>query len=500
MSWHQVTTRVTQLLEPVTRADLRAADRSHRQGRLQRLQDRLAMRRWLVFTAAVVLTILSLAHDLPFMHFLVAVGAITVAACVIPRAQAYPDVTAAPLVEVQVTEPPTQIELPWAKIADLLPDPTVLLTSGHVVTHVNAGAQAIFPRLRPGGEISHTLRHPDFAELLSNVTSAAGPLEVEFAERVPLQRVVVARAVQLPVVTPVRAGSVPDPSGEGAARAGMQDPPAILVTLKDLTEQGQFAQMRSDFVSFASHELKTPLASVLGIIETLQGPARNDEPMRDQFLDIMAAEAERMTRLIEDLLELSRVEMKMHVLPAERVEMIAIAKQVVDLLQGAAAERKTTIELTTDGAPSLMRGDYDSLVRMLLNLVNNAIRYGRDSGHIVVSVTVERSALSELAQAAQSINQRAAQDADAILVVQVSDDGPGIAEHHIPRLTERFYRTDPAQSRARGGTGLGLSIVKNVVNRHRGRLSIASTVGEGSTFRIEFPAMAPVNHGPVDDL
>jgi two-component system phosphate regulon sensor histidine kinase PhoR len=248
--------------------------------------------------------------------------------------------------------------------------------------------------------------------------------------------------------------------------------PALLVVLRDISQEERLAQMRADFIANASHELRTPLTSLRGFIETLQGLARDDPEARAKFLDIMSIQAGRMTRLLDDLLSLSRLEMRAHVAPRGEVEINALVREVVDLLQPIAREAGITMIFAGEPAECLVRGDRDELVQVFQNLVQNAIKYG--GSHVDVMVT-------------RTSGTGRARDR---VIVEVRDDGPGIAEEHLPRLTERFYRVDVAASRDKGGTGLGLAIVKHVLNRHGGQLRITSTPGAGSTFAVVLDLMA----------
>jgi len=242
------------------------------------------------------------------------------------------------------------------------------------------------------------------------------------------------------------------------------------------TEAHRVERMRVDFVANASHELRTPLASLLGFVETLQGPARNDPAARERFLGIMREQAQRMARLIDDLLSLSRIEQHMHVRPAESVDLTMLVAHIVDTLTPMAGDNEQPLAL--DLEPNvIVPGDRDELARVLENLIENALKYGRDdkAGRPV-----------EISLSRRGVNA----------IISVRDHGPGVPAEHIPRLTERFYRVDAGKSRAAGGTGLGLAIVKHIVLRHRGRLAIESALGEGSLFRVTLPTSgsAPANN------
>ncbi len=248
-----------------------------------------------------------------------------------------------------------------------------------------------------------------------------------------------------------------------------------MLFFRDLTAARRLEQMRVDFVANVSHELRTPLASLVGFIETLQGPAREDAAARDRFLEIMRGQAWRMTRLIDDLLSLSRIELREHVAPNTPIDLRPLAVQIVDALTPMARERGIGIALDEPEEPCSVLGDRDELLRVIENLVENAVKYGESGKRVVVSLT-RRGGNIELS---------------------VRDYGPGIAHEHLPRLTERFYRVDVAESREKGGTGLGLAIVKHIVNRHRGRLVIVSEPGQGATFAVFIP-QAPAGREPVE--
>ena len=245
----------------------------------------------------------------------------------------------------------------------------------------------------------------------------------------------------------------------------------VLVSFEDLTEREQAAQMRRDFVANVSHELRTPLTSLMGFIETLQGPARHDAAAIDRFLGIMAREASRMERLVHDLLSLSRVEGEERVRPREPVDLAGVMGTVVTMLRPLARERGCDLRFAP-AEPHLVPGNADQLQQVFTNLVENGIKYGGPDNRVEITIAPHPDEVTLRGPA---------------IAVAVRDRGPGIDPLHIPRLTERFYRVDTHRSREMGGTGLGLAIVKHIVNRHRGRLRIVSTPGEGSTFSVILP-------------
>lgn len=332
-----------------------------------------------------------------------------------------------------------------------VPDPVILVDRRAVVIEANPAARALLPAMRLRHPLSFGLRAPDVLDGIEEVLRTGLTLKVAYATRVPTER---AFEVQI--------GALAMPDGSG---------PNVVLFLRDLTAARRLEAMRVDFVANASHELRTPLASLLGFIETLQGPARNDAPARERFLDIMRAQAQRMTRLIDDLLSLSRIELREHMPPTKPVDLGPLARQMVEMQAPLAAERGVTVTFAGEGAFPVL-GEPDELARVVENLVENAVRYG--GGRVAV----------ELAR----VDGRHGPE----IVLSVRDDGPGIAPEHIPRLTERFYRVNVASSREKGGTGLGLAIVKHSLNRHQGRLQIESTLEVGTTVRAVLPARPEV--------
>jgi two-component system phosphate regulon sensor histidine kinase PhoR len=341
-----------------------------------------------------------------------------------------------------------------ALIADViaaLPDPTVLLDADGRVVAMNASATGVAPALRTGEPASLALRIPEVVDAIRRSTLERKAERVEFAERVPSERWFEV------FVTPLRAGVA-----DSRTR--------LLVTFRDLTPIRRVEEMRVDFVANASHELRTPLAALSGFIETLKGPARNDTPARERFLDIMEAQAKRMARLIDDLLSLSRIELAAHVRPDTPVDLVPIVRQVIDALQVLARDRGVAVTVDAPKEPLIVSGNRDELTRVFENLVENALKYGASGKRVEIALS-RAFAVSGGEEA----------------VAAVRDYGPGISAEHLPRLTERFYRVDVIESREQGGTGLGLALVKHIMNRHRGRLTIESRPGEGAIFTVRLP-------------
>ncbi|WP_299294405.1 ATP-binding protein [uncultured Tateyamaria sp.] len=245
-----------------------------------------------------------------------------------------------------------------------------------------------------------------------------------------------------------------------------------LLVFEDMTHLEQASQMRRDFVANVSHELRTPLTALMGFIETLRGPARNDPEASGRFLDIMQDEAERMNRLVGDLMSLNRVEGDERVRPTETVVLGDVLDSTLRTMRPLASEAGVELEPDFHDVHAVMNGDGDQLKQVFTNLIENAIKYGGAGGKVTVRMV---------------LNPREAALRAPGVRVQIIDYGPGIDPVHLPRITERFYRADDHRSRALGGTGLGLAIVKHIINRHRGRLRVESVLGEGATFTIILP-------------
>lgn len=250
---------------------------------------------------------------------------------------------------------------------------------------------------------------------------------------------------------------------------------SVLVSFEDTTHLEQAGQMRRDFVANVSHELRSPLTALLGFIETLRGPARQDAAATERFLSIMHVEASRMERLVKDLLSLSRVEAQERVRPTDRVDLERCLKSVIHSVRPIVEEAGVNIRADLSGSRVIVPGDADQLHQVFTNLLENAVKYGGRNKNVWLS--------SETSELDPTVRGPAA-------VITIRDEGPGIDQVHIPRLTERFYRVDSHRSREMGGTGLGLAIVKHIINRHRGRLRIESAPGKGSEFRVVLPVSA----------
>ncbi len=331
--------------------------------------------------------------------------------------------------------------------ADALPDPAIVLDRRSVVFHLNAAARQQFPAVVADAPLAFTLRAPSVLGAIETVRRTNAPETIELHQSVPNEtwhRVTIA---------PLAPG---DPVNDGA----------LVITMHNLTEGKRLESLRSDFIANASHELRTPLTSLVGFIDTLLGPAANDKEARERFLGIMRGQAGRMAKLIEDLLSLSRIEMRQHVRPTAPVELNTLVREVAEGLNKLAADSGTRLVLSIPDAPLVVPGDRDELYEVVENLVENAIKYGGEGGDIELGLGPATSRQGYCA------------------AITVTDHGPGVASEHVPRLTERFYRVDAESSRKKKGTGLGLAIVKHIVTRHHGLLSIRSQPGQGTRVEV----------------
>jgi two-component system phosphate regulon sensor histidine kinase PhoR len=336
------------------------------------------------------------------------------------------------------------------EILEDLPDPLMLVGKDGRVLFANSAMRTVIGTDPHNKRVSSLLRTPAMLEAIERTSASGEAASIEFTIPVPVERHYSAHLSRT-----------------------TSEPPVTTVLLHDLTAIKRSEQMRVDFVANASHELRTPLAAVSGFIDTLKGHARDDAQARDRFLDIMAVEAGRMRRLIEDLLSLTRIELNEHVRPSGIVQLDRIIREAFAALSPLAEIDDISLELCAPGEVPPVIGERDELIQLFQNLIHNAIKYGREGGHVCVTLKVVPGA--------------GGRGSAAMLSANVKDDGEGIPQDAVPRLTERFYRVDVKRSREKGGTGLGLAIVKHIVNRHQGRMTVESRLGEGSTFTILLP-------------
>lgn len=341
-----------------------------------------------------------------------------------------------------------------------LPVPLILLDRNRMLRFANAAARELFGPMAHGEALSSFIRTPKLADAVTAVAAGEAARSIEFTHmRAREQRVLVAH------VGPV------DPAAPTGA--------ATLIVVEDHTRLARIEQMRSDFIANASHELKTPLAAITGFIETLQGSAANDSEARARFLPIMAREAERMARLVEDLLSLNRIEMNEHLRPEGRVALGDLLHETAAAVAPLARAAEVRLEVALDRPGPQVPGNRDELNQLFVNLIDNAIKYGGSGGAVRIEPAPPEPGRGRM------------------IGISVTDHGPGIERQHVPRLTERFYRVTGERGTRKAGTGLGLTIVRHILNRHRGDLAIRSAPGEGATFTAWLPRGDGAAAGPA---
>ncbi len=326
-------------------------------------------------------------------------------------------------------------------LAKAIPIPAIILDPSFRILAANKHAEKLFEAELIGLDFVRVLRQPIALESLAKVMRTRKQATCKLTLNLQTRRTYLASAAPL-------SGSV----------GGVEH---ILFTLQDISAEIKAEKARSTFVANVSHELRSPLTSLIGVVETLKGPARNDEKARERFLELMQDEAERMSRLVEDLLSLSKLEAKEHLPPRDRVNLLKVVQMVVRSLAASKPEYDNRVEIITTETVPMVRGDKDELTEVFQNLIENALKYSTPGTPIIVRIS----------QNSEMQNR---------ITVTIQDIGEGIAPEHIPRLTERFYRVDKGRSRQIGGTGLGMAITKHILNRHRARLTVKSKRGKGT--------------------
>lgn len=320
--------------------------------------------------------------------------------------------------------------------------PVFLLDGQGNVLFQNPAAAHAFGEILPGQHVSARVRQPAVLDVIRESLATGKSGSTEITMPMPSESVYLVRIVK-----------------------AQDDADFFVLIFRDISETRRIDRMRTDFVANASHELRTPLASLRGFIETLQGPARNDPKAQERFLGIMQEQVTRMSRLVDDLMSLSRLELKAKVGPDDAVDLVPLIGSVCDALAPLAADVGVEIKRCVPQEPVNVGGDRDELTQVFENLIENACKYGQEGKKVEVTLVAGKGQPTE---------------------VSIQDYGPGIPEEHVPRLTERFYRVNVESSRSKKGTGLGLAIVKHILTRHRARLIIRSEVGKGSTFTVRF--------------
>ena len=335
---------------------------------------------------------------------------------------------------------------PLAAAFDALDTPILVVAADETVLLQNQAAEKAFGTIPPHTDLAARVRSPGILDMVRETIVTGKANQFEHSERFPSDAVYIVR------VAPADIGPLP------ARRL-------FVLSYRDISQARRIDRMRSDFVANASHELRTPLASLRGFIETLQGPARNDAGAHERFLAIMHEQATRMSRLVDDLLSLSRLELKSHIAPDEAIDLAPLIGHVRDALQPLAQDLDVEIILDIPVDPVIVQGDRDELTEVFENLIENACKYGQEGKKVEVRLSGGGEMPAEVA---------------------VRDHGPGIPAEHVPRITERFYRVNVEASRSKKGTGLGLAIVKHILTRHRARLLVQSEVGKGTVFTVRF--------------
>jgi two-component system phosphate regulon sensor histidine kinase PhoR len=343
---------------------------------------------------------------------------------------------------------------------DILPDMLIMLDTDYRVVRTNTSATRFFKRNILGDIFSQLVADEALNQLIDEVNHERKSRTMECTLDSGIPYVFRVHIERFPIKSP--AGIV------------------IILAFHNITDEKRAEQMFADFVANASHEIRTPLTSVIGFIETLRSSAKDDPEAQDLFLGIMAEQAERMRILVSDLLSLSKIELAINTAPTQQVILATIAATVMRQSQWIAQKKQMQLIADLDNQLPVIIGDHNQLQQLVTNLVENAIKYGNENSYVTLrmkycaNVPIEAEHVYRLKEG---------------VMIEVVDQGDGIAPEHIPRLTERFYRVDPVRTQKpdAGGTGLGLAIVKQIIKRHQGDLVIHSKVGEGSRFAVYLP-------------
>ncbi len=374
---------------------------------------------------------------------------------------------------------PAVATIPFTGILEDLADPVMVIeagepyeVTGHRLVFANAAARETFRAHRPDARLITVIRNPRIVELVDEALFGEVTGQAAFEVGGAQERVWTAVARPL--------GKTP------------WNAPMALLVMRDQTDLRRAERMRADFLANASHELRTPLASLSGFIETLRGPARDDAKAREKFLAIMQAQAERMSRLIDDLMSLSRIELNEHIAPQGRVDLACAVTDVADALTPVIRAKGVRIDWTSPPRDSVtVEGDRDQIVQVVQNLVDNAVKYTPEGGVIRIELSAPVAGDPPPARSAETASMALLSPehraGEHYALLRVIDQGPGMPRDALPRLTERFYRVEGQKSGDRSGTGLGLAIVKHIINRHRGGLAAETALGRGSTFSVWLP-------------
>lgn len=351
-------------------------------------------------------------------------------------------------------------------LVEALPEPALYIDGQGKVEAANLAARQTFRFVGAEPQLTAVVRKPELLDAVANARQSGEAQRFEFVERDETDR---------------HFACVAAPLGAG-----------ILVSMHDFTDIKRVELARVDFLANASHELRTPLTSLSGFIETLRGPARDDAEARERFLEIMQGQADRMKRLISDLMSLSRIELVEHRPPEGETDLAGVVNEVAAALAPVASTRGVTVRVTGADKPIPVTGVRDELAQVVQNLIDNAVKYSEAQGVVEVELSPELSGdhaavrAGRLWESAGHMSIVSAVGRGPCVALRVTDAGPGIERQYLPRLSERFYRVDPGRG-LRPGTGLGLAIVKHVVQRHRGSFLVESEPGRGSAFGVVLP-------------
>ena len=336
-------------------------------------------------------------------------------------------------------------------ILDELEDQFIALDKLNIIKYVNPSAEKRFGKNILNTHLGTILRNPNLDEKIREVkfSKKTSNLDLE---------------INLPSYQYYRIYVIPGPT------VIFTEKDSVVLFLKDLTEISKAQKFRTDFVANVSHELKTPLVSIKGAIETIEGPAKDDEIAKINFLKIISSQSKRMENLISDLLILSRIELQEHIRPDKPVNLKNILTKVKDIHFTSLKEKNINLEINLGNVSDVI-GDEDKLITVFSNLLDNAIKYSKEKSTINILASPSKGKLITKG-----------------IKISVSDQGIGIPEDQINRVTERFYRVDVEESRKVGGTGLGLAIVKHIISQHRGDYEIKNLNGKGTEINIHLPS------------
>ena len=349
----------------------------------------------------------------------------------------------------------SKLETSVEYLLEVLPSALTLIDEQGRITFANSFSEKLLPGLlKVGNHISVAFRSPVFLDAIEKAIAEEKNSQFSFDSSTPLFQHIRVEIIQLPEKIFSKSNGI------------------VIVKFSDQSKDILIDQMRSDFISNASHELRTPLASIIGFIETIQGHAKNDKTNRELFLSLMHEQAERMQRLVDDLLSLSKLELQEKSPPKSDCDLTKVVEKLVQSFQPLAKKYKVKLVNNLPNDMPQVVGDEMQMQQLYSNLIENALKYSGEKSEVNLELIKKPDK---------------GQTKPGMIGLRVRDNGQGIPAEHLYRLTERFYRVSADLSRQRQGTGLGLSIVKHILNRHNGELDIESNINEGSIFTTWLP-------------